>query len=357
MIPKLLDTNDVAHLPEFQAHEAIYRMNDETSGLQGFIAIHCRRGTYPSLGATRLWRYAGESEALRDALRLSNLMTYKSALAGLPYGGAKAVLMEPEGRVVDRTVLFRAYAEMMNALGGQFITGTDVGLTNDDLAIMVAGSPYVIGGGVNAGYATALGVFFAIEAAMQEHYGAPSVAGRTFAIQGIGKTGGELLQLLVKHNAERIVVADLHPDLLREAALRSPSIQIVSPEDIHKQAVDIFCPCALSGAINEATLPELRAWAVVGAANNQLAHKDFAERLHRAGILYAPDYVVNAGGFISVVDQYEHGAYDEVRVLRRLRELQERIAGIFRESVKRDEPPSVIADRFAMHEIAETARR
>ncbi|MCK5027888.1 MAG: hypothetical protein KAS07_05710, partial [Candidatus Pacebacteria bacterium] len=188
----------VQTLREFDNHERVIRLYDPEIGLSGFIAIHKRRGNKPCLGATRLWRYSSEDDALNDALRLSRLMTHKSALAGLPYGGAKAVLIESPKMLKNREKVFSRYGQVIERLGGIFVTGSDVGVNNEDVLIMRNNSNYIIGADVPAGYYTALGVMEGIYAVLEELYGSSNIEGRSFAIQGLGKTGFELFKLLSK---------------------------------------------------------------------------------------------------------------------------------------------------------------
>ena len=318
-----LPEGEVQHLPEFDGHEHVYELRDESAGLHGFIAIHRKHSDLPSLGATRLWPYETPTDALRDALRLARLMTSKSASAGMSYGGAKAALILP--REIDRGKFFASYAKLVTELRGAFVTGTDVGLDERDLSVMAANSPYMIGSGVDAGLYTAQGVLYGIEAALEFLDGAGAVAGKRFAIQGLGKTGGHLLRLLVNGGVKDIVVSDIAPEPIAAARKIAPDFTVVPPEEIHKQRVDVFCPCALSGVINPETVQEVSARAVVGSANNQLASADMADALFHRGIVYVPDYMVNAGGFISVIDQYEHATHDHGRLMERLQALQQRI--------------------------------
>src|SRR3989338_2882294 len=211
-----------SQFPEFDNHTLVARIDDTSVGLRGYIAIHRNRGA-PSLGATRLWAYATEEEALRDALRLSRLMSYKSALAGLPYGGAKATIIASPEALRDRAALFKAYGKKVNELMGQFVTGTDVGVDEADLQAMKESTSFVIGSGVNSGYFTAQGVYYGIQEAFRHLYGSPDIKGHTFAIQGVGKTGGELLQLLYD-DAAQIVIADINEERLREVQRTFPNI-------------------------------------------------------------------------------------------------------------------------------------
>ncbi|MCK5026789.1 MAG: hypothetical protein KAS07_00055 [Candidatus Pacebacteria bacterium] len=342
-------------LREFDDHEKVVRLHDPSIGLKGFIAIHKRRGDDPCLGATRLWRYASEEDALNDALRLSRLMTRKSALANLPYGGAKAVLMETPELVANREKVFTLYARVVEKLDGLFVTGSDVGVFDEDLQIMKKNSRYIIGANVPAGYYTALGVMEGIRAVLEELYGSSNMEERSFAIQGLGKTGFELFKLLSK-DAKTIVVADINKDTITKVKSMRPDVKVVHPSEIHTQKVDIFCPCALSHSVNRKTLPEFSCKAVVGSANNQLEDDKGGALLHERGILYTPDYVVNSGGLISVVDQFKHSEHNDLRITGSLDPIYENVRKILAESRKNNLPPECVAETIAQKVINDAER-
>ena len=334
-------------MPEFDGHERVVALSDESVGLSGFIAIHRQQGAYPSLGATRLWQYDSAESAVRDALRLSRLMSYKSAMAGLPYGGAKAVLMEPEGGIGDRSAFFHTYAERVNELEGAFVTGSDVGVDNADLEVLTAHSAFIIGNGVDAGYYTARGVYMGIGVCLERIFGTSSVVGRRFAVQGLGKTGSELVRLLSEARAGEVFVCDIDPERVTTIVSQFPEVRVVDPDRIHAQDVDVLCPCALSHTITRRTVYDLRCRAIVGSANNQLEHETLGSTLHERGVYYAPDYVVNSGGMISVVDQFEHGAHDSVRIEAKLAALVVRLRAVLSHSEDAAVATHVAADTLA----------
>ena len=338
----------VQTLREFDNHERVIRLYDPEIGLSGFIAIHKRRGNKPCLGATRLWRYSSEDDALNDALRLSRLMTHKSALAGLPYGGAKAVLIESPKMLKNREKVFSRYGQVIERLGGIFVTGSDVGVNNEDVLIMRNNSNYIIGADVPAGYYTALGVMEGIYAVLEELYGSSNIEGRSFAIQGLGKTGFELFKLLSKE-AKTIMVADMNEDTIAKVKKIRSDVKVIQPSEIHIQKVDVFCPCALNHSINKGTISGISCKAVAGAANNQLESKEMGDLLHEKNILYAPDYVVNSGGLISVVDQFENKTILASRIKEKVKEIQKTLGIIFKESKQKYKPPHVVADMVAQH--------
>ncbi|HEX6038924.1 Leu/Phe/Val dehydrogenase [Longimicrobium sp.] len=264
----------------------------------GIVAVHSTAlGT--ALGGTRLWRYAAEADALDDALRLSRGMTYKNALAGLDAGGGKSVILAP-ARIDDRAALFRAHARVVDMLGGTYITAEDVGTTPADMDTMAAVTPHVAG--VSSGIGdpsphTARGVFRALQAAVAHRFGAGEVAGMTVAVQGTGNVGAWLVRLLREAGAN-VVVADVDAD--RAAAVAEEhGTRVVSADAIYDVEADVFAPCALGGILNVETISRLRASVVAGGANNQLRDADDGARLAARGIVYAPDYVANAGGVIT----------------------------------------------------------
>lgn len=332
---------------EFDSHCDVIPVEVPEAQLHGFIAIHRKRGSDPSFGATRLAYYASGVEALKDALRLSRLMTYKSVLAGLPYGGAKATLMLPTDGIRDRTKLLESYAAEVNKLNGAFRTGSDVGISLDDVVLMKKKSPYFVGHTVAAEYYTALGVLGGICAALEELYGSPDLRGRSFAIQGLGKTGLETLKLIYREGPANIVVADIDAEVISRVKKDFPSVAVVTSDDIYRQAVDIFSPCALRHSLNTKTITQLRCGAIVGSANNQLESEDVGQKLHDAGILYAPDYLVNAGGLISVTDEYENETADDIRIKKKVSAISATFKAIIEESKEKHIPTNVAAGHRA----------
>lgn len=333
---------------EFDNHTFLSFLNDDKTGLRGFIAIHRQNNSAPSFGATRMWRYDSDKEAMDDALRLSRMMSYKSALAGLPYAGAKGVIML-NSRAFDskeRNRLLEAYAENVERLNGQFITGTDVGLTQRDLDVMNKKSEYIVGFNGDSTEFTALGVFYAIKTSLNKIFGDESVVGRSFAIQGLGKVGHCIVELLYK-DAKKIIVSDIDEEKTRMIKKKYPKVKIVDSMQIHKQKVDVFCPCALSHALNSKTVADLSCKIIAGGANNQLENEKIGKLLHKLGILYAPDYVINAGGLISVTDEFEHSKYSKKRVEKKVARIKNTLEKIFRLSEKYNKAPNIIADEMA----------
>ncbi len=336
----------IEQLPEFDDHKMVSFISDSSTGLRGFIAVHRGDLRRPSFGATRFWKYASEGEALRDALRLSRIMSYKLALANLPYGGAKCVLIAPRKNHVEKQSLLKSYAERVNYLSGRFITGTDVGLDDDDLAVMRRHSQYMVGAKGDVVRFTGLGVFYGIQVSLKEVFGGDDTSKFSFAIQGVGKVGEALLRLLYK-KSKRIVIADVNKKRVAEAKKEFPQIEVVPPSKICTQEVDVFCPCALGGTLNKKTAPLLRCRIVAGGANNQLENGRAGDMLREQGVLYAPDYAVNAGGLICVVDEYEHSTYSAKRVASRVLQIKKNLQQIFRTAKKTGKAPGRVADEIA----------
>jgi leucine dehydrogenase len=335
---------DFSSMPEFDDHALIQPMRDEAKGLVAFVCIHRQNGAVPSFGATRMWRYTSEDDALRDAMRLSRVMSYKAALAGLPCGGGKAVIMEPPGDL--RRKALESYADHLRPLSERFVTGTDVGISQEDLVVLKAHTPNIVGFNDNSTFFTVLGLYHAIRCTLREAIQDDDIHGKRFAIQGLGKIGSGLLERLYPE-ASTVYVADVDPERVREIAKKYPKVVPVVPEEIHKQPVDLFSPCALGSVLNENTVPELRCAAVAGGANDQLANDVAGDMLQENHIIYAPDYIVNAGGLIAVFDEYEHEIYDEARVREKVMMIEERLGDVLSESAIDDISPHRIAKRTA----------
>jgi leucine dehydrogenase len=279
-------------------HELVARLRDEKTGLNGWIAIHSTK-LGPATGGTRYLAYRTPDDALQDALQLSRAMTYKCALAGVPFGGGKAVIMaNPDA---DRPALFHSYGARINQLGGRFSTGEDVGRTADDIRLLAGLSPHINHSGDPSPWA-ALGVFHAIRAALVETEGTDNLRGKRVAIKGLGKVGHSLAKNLTKEGA-MVIGADSDPSRVALAQKEIPSINIVLPEEIQHAAADVYAPCALGNEFTNENIAHLNAKIICGAANNQLSSDEVGTHMHEAGILYVPDYLANAGGLINVVEK------------------------------------------------------
>jgi glutamate dehydrogenase/leucine dehydrogenase len=268
-------------------------------------------------------------------------MSYKLAMAGLPYGGAKAALIIPTGEY-DREALLGAYAEEISKLQGAFITGTDVGITNDDVYRMRKISPFFVGISVDPAVWTAKGIFSAIRATCVHLYGNDDLSQRVVAVQGAGKIGGSIARLLAKRGA-KVYIADIDSDAIEKIQADVPNIIVVSSDTIHTIKADIFAPCALAGVINADTINDLQVKAVVGGANNQLKEPSMADALHERGIIYVPDYISNAGGLISVVSEYEDTANASF-LEGKIAEIYERVLMLLSSSHSQSVSPVTIAN-------------
>ena len=288
---------------QVSGYEKIIEGKDEESGLHCYIAIHNTK-LGPALGGTRCYPYENHEQALEDVLRLAEGMTYKSALAQVGFGGGKAVIMADPYKQKTKKLLL-AYAEVVNSLQGEYISAEDVGTTTDDMEIMRQKTPYLVGlplhhdtGSGDPSPFTAWGTFRGIQAVCQTLFGSPNVHGKTIAIQGLGKVGSALANFLFWHGA-RLIISDVKQTQTEELA-KLYGATVVAPSEIHKVMCDIFCPAALGGVLNSKTIPELRCQAVAGPANNQLKDLKDAATLFERDIIYAPDFVINAGGLINV---------------------------------------------------------
>ncbi len=333
-------------LKEFDNHHMVVFLYNKQTGLRGFIAIHRNGLKFPSFGATRIWQYKNDQDALRDALQLSRGMSYKSALAGLPYGGAKAIIMLPESAEISKKDLLKEYIKTVNYLGGKFITGADVGINMDDLALMKQNSPYIVGVKNDAVKFTGLGVYYGIKAGLKVVFGKESLGDRSIAIQGMGKTGSALLSFIY-NEAAKIYVTDLNKERLAEIKKQYPKVTTVTPAQIYSLKVDVFSPCALSNVINVKNISALQCKIIAGSANAQLENKQIGHLLHKLNILYAPDYVINAGGLIAVADEYKYQRSNEERITKAVKSIKDTLITIFTESKKMDKPTNVIADQMA----------
>jgi leucine dehydrogenase len=290
-------------------HEQVILCQDKTAGLKAIIAIHDTT-LGPALGGCRMWNYKNEDEAIVDALRLSRGMTYKSAAAGESYGGGKSVIFgDPNCEKTEE--LFRAFGRFVAGLKGRFLTGTDVGTSYDDFIWAAKEGPYFValpeqfGGSGDSSIITAYGVWRGMKATAKEAFGTADLKGMHIAVQGLGKVGSHLIEYLYQEGA-RVTCTDINESYINTTVARYP-VKTVSPEEIYNVQCDIFSPNALGAILTDTTIPRLQCKAIAGAANNQLAIPEVhGNMLQQLGIVYAPDYVINAGGLIQVADEL-HG--------------------------------------------------
>ena len=330
---------------EFDDHEQVVFCHDHDSGLKAIIAIHnTNRG--PSLGGCRMWPYGSEEEALTDVLRLSRGMTYKSALANLPYGGGKSVIIG-DPRLDKSPALFRAMGRAVQRLAGRYIVAEDVGISVADVDIMAQETRHVCGtskgGAGDPSPATAYGVYMGICAAAAHHLGRNTLEGLTIAVQGLGHVGYHLCKHLAKAGA-KLVVTDIN-DAQVQKVVKEFDAACVGPDDIYGVDCDVYAPCALGATINDETLTVLKARIVAGSANNQLLEPRHGGILAQRGILYAPDYVINAGGVIHI--SHEGRNYDRDKAFAHVGEIHDTLIEIFNLAETLDLPTSEAADRIA----------
>jgi len=351
----LIEELDTRSFEDFAAHEKVVRCEDKPSGLLAIIAIH-NRNLGPALGGCRMRPYENEQAAITDALRLSKGMTYKSALAALPLGGGKSVIIgNPKDAKPE--ALMRTMGRFIDTLNGAYIGAEDSGTGVEDLRIMRQETEFVAGiherqltdGTIANGDpspSTAYGVFKGIKASLQHRFNSDSVDGVKIAVKGVGNVGRNLVNLLVEEGAEVIISDAYQPaieQVLKQGSGQHP-IKVVNNNAIHKQKVEVYAPCALGGELNTTTLVELVAPIVAGAANNQLANDSAGQYLFHKGILYAPDFVINAGGIIDIY--YERHGYDHDMVTRHIDRIQDTLAEIFSYSETHQIPTHVTAERL-----------
>jgi leucine dehydrogenase len=341
--------------PDYDAHECVQLVHDRASGLTAIIAIHSTH-LGPAAGGTRFWHYADPSGAMRDALRLSRGMSYKNAMAGLPMGGGKAVIL------ADRTgtktpAMLAAFGDAVEALGGRYVTAEDVGITEADMVAVSQRTAHVSGlpvagegsAGGDPGPFTAMGIFLGIKAAVRHKLGKDSVAGVHVALQGTGSVGGGVARLLAQEGA-KLTLADLNAARAAELA-RELGASVASSDAIMSTSCDVFSPNALGAILDDEGIARLDCAIVAGGANNQLAKADHGAVLAARGVLYAPDYVINAGGIISVALEYlarRAGTPADINEVRkRLAQIPGRLESIWTESDSTGTSPDVVVDRMA----------
>lgn len=338
-------------------HEQVVFCQDPASGLQAIIAIH-NTTLGPALGGTRLWPYKTHQEAVVDALRLSRGMTYKAAISGLNLGGGKAVIIADPANKSE--MLWRRYGKFVDSLGGKYITAEDVNTSARDMEYIaletksVTGVPEYMGGSGDPSPYTAYGVFTGMKAAAKKRWGNDSLEGKTVLVQGVGHVGQYLVGHLVNAGA-KVKVSDINEKNLKKAKDAHPSITIVENNDIFSEDMDIYAPCALGATLNSDSIAKMKASVVAGAANNQLADENVhGPMLIEKGILYAPDFLINAGGLINVAAELE--TYNVDRVKGNVEKIYDRTLEIFAFSEKENIPTQQAAMRLAQQRIDDIAK-
>jgi leucine dehydrogenase len=337
-------------------YEQVVYCSDDQSGLRAIIAIHST-ALGPALGGTRFYPYEREEDALVDVLRLAKGMTYKAAAAGLDLGGGKGVIIGDPRRIKTEELL-RAYGRFVETLGGRYITAEDVGTALEDMDIVrresrwVTGCSHTYGGSGDPSPVTAYGVLNGIKACLLEVFGSAELKGRTVALQGVGKVGYALCGYLVGEGAE-VTIGDIDVDNMARA-VKDHGVETVPLQDIHKQECDVFAPCALGGGINDDTISEFNCKIIAGAANNQLAREEHGEKLRDLGILYAPDFVINAGGLINVEDELR--GYDRERAMTRVEGIYRQMQLIFTLAKEHGLSTAKAAELLAQERIRKISR-
>ena len=357
------DDTDVARPPATAArghagHEQVVFCQDAPTGLRAIIAIYST-ALGPALGGTRFYPYQDEEAALADVLNLSRAMTYKNSLAGLDLGGGKAVIIGDPARLKSEALL-RAYGRFVQSLNGRYITACDIGTYSDDMDIIarecrhVTGRTVANGGAGDSSVLTAFGVFQGMRAAAEHAWGSPSLGGRTVGIEGVGKVGRRLAGHLVEDGA-RVVVFDVSDEAVAQVTASHPGVRAVATrQQLISSELDVYAPCALGGAVDDATVAELRARIICGGANNQLAHPGVEKVLVDRGISYAPDYLVNSGGVIQVADELAGFSFERARARAAL--IFDTTRSILAAADTEGVPPAVAADRLAERRISEIGR-
>ncbi|MBK6752144.1 MAG: Glu/Leu/Phe/Val dehydrogenase [Flavobacteriales bacterium] len=338
---------------ELHDHEEVLFCYDRPTGLRAIIAVHDTT-LGPALGGTRMWPYASETEALNDVMRLSRGMTYKSALAGLDLGGGKAVIIG-DARTQKTEAMFRRFGRFVDSLNGRYITAEDVGMSTAEMVNIrketrhVAGLPESMGGSGDPSPVTAFGVFCGMKAAAKTAYGSDDLSGRKVAVQGAGNVGRYLTGYLVKEGA-KVFLTDIHDDKLAAIKAEHPAITIVKPDEVYDLDVDIYSPCALGATVNDNTLTRLKCSVIAGAANNQLADESVhGPAVIEKGILYAPDFLINAGGIINCA--WERKGYDRGAAMAQTQDIYNTALRIFKASAEGNIPTYLAANQAAEQRV------
>jgi phenylalanine dehydrogenase len=353
---------DMDMFEQIKNHEQVVFCNDEDTGLKAIIAIH-NTTLGPALGGCRMRPYASVDEALNDVLRLSKGMTYKCAAADVDFGGGKAVIIGDPAKD-KHPELFRAFGQFVESLNGRFYTGTDMGTEPEDFVYAlketncIVGVDEVYGGSGDSSIPTAMGVIYGLQATNQTIWGSRDLHGKSYAIQGLGKVGYKVAERLLDEGAD-LYVTDINQNsidqLVTKAKNMGAAIKVVTGDEIYSVDADVFVPCAIGGIINDETVDQLKVKAVAGSANNQLLDLSHGMKLHEKGILYAPDYIVNAGGLIQVADElYEP---NKERVLQKTSAIYNTLQNIYLQAENQQMTTMEAADRFCEDRIHSRSRR
>ena len=339
---------------EFDNHEQLVLCSDAETGLKAIIAVHST-ALGPAVGGCRLWQYESDEAAVNDVLRLSRGMTYKNAMAGLPLGGGKSVIIG-DAKSIKSEALFRAFGRMVHRLSGSYYSAEDVNITTGDIMTVNKETPYVAGLEGKSGNPapfTALGTYRGIKAAALHKFGSDNLEGKTVAVQGLGSVGFYLCEYLHKEGA-KLIVTDINQDAVSRAVAQF-NATAVGLDEIYAVDADIYAPCALGATINDITIPQLKCKIIAGCANNQLKESRHGELLRQKGILYAPDYVINAGGIINVAMEMRAVGYNAEESTAKVNQIYHTLINIFERADAQQKPTNEVADLMAQ-EIIRNAR-
>lgn len=343
----------IAQMSQYN-HEELLFCNDNETGLKAIIAVH-NTVLGPALGGTRVWAYNNEMEALNDVLRLSRGMTYKNSLAGLNLGGGKAVIIG-DSRVIKSEALMRRFGKFVNSLGGNYITAEDVGINPQDMVYVSYETNHVVGLPGKSGDpspVTAQGVYMGMKAAAKEQFGSDSLAGKKIAVQGVGHVGEYLVKSLVKEGAD-VIVTDIYEPTLKRVA-QEYGVKVVGLDEIYDVDMDIYAPCALGATVNDATLSRLKCSIIAGAANNQLQNESIhGQMVMDKGIIYTPDFALNAGGVINCYSEFAGLSADWA--LNKANEIYSTITEIVKRSAAQNIPTYQIANKMAEERISSVGK-
>lgn len=345
---------DIFRYMEEHGHEQLVFCYDKTSGLKAIIGIHDTT-LGPALGGCRMWAYETEDEAVTDVLRLAKGMTYKNSAMGLNLGGGKTVVIG-DARTEKTEEKFRALGRFVESLGGRYITAEDVGVGTADVTHVSQETNHVVGLPGKSGDpspATAFGVYQGIRAAAEHVWGSPDLTDKTVAVQGLGNVGYHLCKNLHEAGA-KLIVADIYDERVQRVVSEFGA-EVAAADRIHAAQCDIYAPCALGAVINDASIPDLKCSVVAGSANNQLAEPRHGDDLHKRGILYAPDYIINGGGVINVAYELRSDGYDRTRAYEHIATIYDRLQRVFTTSRDEDMPTYKAADVVAEQRIGAMA--
>jgi len=348
-------TSDVSVIAQMlqHNHEQVLFCNDKDTGLKAIIAIH-NTTLGPALGGTRMWNYATEAEAFNDVLRLSRGMTYKAAASGLNLGGGKAVIIGDSTKIKNEALL-RRFGKFVNSLGGKYITAEDVAMNSKDMEYIhmetkhVTGLPELLGGGGDPSPVTAYGVYLSMKASAKERWGSDSLKGKKVVVQGVGHVGENLVKHLTEEGA-KVTITDINQDRVKAIA-KQYNTEVTDGDKLFDLDMDVYAPCALGATVNDNALSRLKCTIICGAANNQLADETVhGEIVMKKGILYAPDFVVNAGGLINVYNEL-HG-YNRERAMKQAESIYDTVAKVYQIAKSENIPTYIAANRMAEQRIA-----